>query len=353
MFFCMYIEFKGNLLGTNDNSFGGDKVKKIILFVTLFIFGLTFSILMRPVAFHTKTDQSSSSEIPTAMFTSKKNQDLLTTIQSYAQEFDQEPVDATVDKIWKAIPGYNGITVDVEASYLKMIMIGGFNKKRMLYRETKPKIHLKDLPPSPIYKGNPEKPMVSLLINVAWGNEFIPKIIETLEENKVTATFFFDGSWVKKNADLALLIKEQGHEIGNHAYSHPDLKQKTRTETIEELTMTNEIIYSTVGIKPEWFAPPSGSFKQETIDIAHELGMFTILWTVDTVDWKKPATTEMVKRVTSQISNGSMILMHPTKPTAEGLEQIIKAISTDGYQIGTVSDMMDERRIERKNEPHK
>ena len=82
---------------------------------------------------------------------------------------------------------------------------------------------------------------------------------------------------------------------------------------MDELKKTNDVIEATLGIKPIWFAPPSGSFNQETILVANELGMKTILWTIDTVDWKKPATSEMVARIVSGVSNGSMVLMHPTK----------------------------------------
>jgi len=266
-------------------------------------------------------------------------------VQKYADEYDIKPIDAIVDQVWKAVPGYNGISVDVEASTLEMMKNNKFEKDLLIVKETPPKIHLEDLPPSPIYKGNSEKPMVALLINVAWGNEFIPQILDTLNDNQVKATFFFDGSWVKENPALAVMIYKEGHEIGNHAYSHPDLKRKSSSETMEELKKTNKIIDSTIDVTPKWFAPPSGSFNQETIDIARSLDMLTILWTVDTVDWKKPATDEMVNRVSSKVESGSMILMHPTKPTAEGLEKIIMNTESKGLHIGTVSDIMSEKRI--------
>jgi peptidoglycan/xylan/chitin deacetylase (PgdA/CDA1 family) len=72
--------------------------------------------------------------------------------------------------------------------------------------------------------------------------------------------------------------------------------------------------------------------------------MNTILWAVDTVDWKKPSTSEMVNRVVSKIENGTMVLMHPTKPTAEGLETMITNIKEKGYKLGTVSDLISEKR---------
>ncbi len=174
------------------------------------------------------------------------------------------PIDAKLDRVWKAIPGYNGLTIDVEESYLAMWESSNFDEKKLVYKEVPPKIHLTDLPPSPIYRGNPKKPMVTLLINVAWGNEFIPQILKTLDEHEIKATFFFDGSWVKKNPDLAKKIYNNNHEIGNHAYSHPDLKHKSPQETEIELKKTNDVIEETLGIKPIWFAPPSGSFNQET-----------------------------------------------------------------------------------------
>ncbi|OKL37834.1 polysaccharide deacetylase family protein [Domibacillus mangrovi] len=267
-------------------------------------------------------------------------------IQAYSEKYNMAPIDAKVDSVWKAIPGYNGLEVNRKASYQKMKASGGFDVTKIVYKEVSPNVHLEDLGPEPIYRGNPEKPMVALLINVAWGNEYIPKILKTLNDLQTKATFFFDGSWVKKNPDLVQTIREEGHEIGNHAYSHPDLNQRSQEETMDELKKTNDVIEETLGIKPKWFAPPSGSFNQVTVNVADQLGMKTILWTVDTIDWKKPATSEMVSRVVSKVENGSMVLMHPTKPVAEGLESMITEIQAKGYELGTVSNLMSEKRID-------
>lgn len=275
----------------------------------------------------------------------KKKDDLYKKIQSYSEEHKKEPIDAKIDTVWKAIPGYNGLEVNIEASYKKMKKHGKFDEKKIVYKEISPKVHLEDLDAQPIYRGNPEKPMVAFLINVAWGNEYIPKILEVLEKHQTKATFFLDGSWTKKNPDLAKQIQNAGHEIGNHAYSHPDLQKRSMAATQEELQKTNEVIEQTLGIKPKWFAPPSGSFNETTIQVADHLNMKTILWTVDTVDWKKPAPSEMVNRVVSKIENGAMVLMHPTEPVAEGIESMITDIQDKGYQLGTVSELLDEKRI--------
>jgi peptidoglycan-N-acetylglucosamine deacetylase len=283
---------------------------------------------------------------PITTFSEATKDDLMKKISDYGEQHKIEPIDAKIDRVWKAIPGYNGLVVDSKASYKNMEPSTDFDTNKLIFKEISPEIHLNDLDPSPIYRGNPQKPMVTLLINVAWGNEYIPGILKTLKESQVKATFFFDGSWVKNNPDLATMISLGGHEIGNHAYSHPDLKQRSREETMDELKKTNDVIEETLGIKPIWFAPPSGSFNQETIFVANELGMKTILWTVDTVDWKKPATSEMVRRVVSGVENGTMVLMHPTKAAFEGLETMIIEIKGKGYRLGTVSDLMSEKRID-------
>jgi probable sporulation protein (polysaccharide deacetylase family) len=274
-----------------------------------------------------------------------KRSDLYREIEEKGADYRIKPVDAVVDPVWKAIPGYNGLEIDVDASYLEMVSAGKFDHSKIVFRQLAPGVKLDDLDPQPIYRGNPEKPMVAFLINVAWGNEYIPSILETLAHQQVKATFFFDGSWVKRNPGLTVTIYNHNHEIGNHAYSHPDLKLCSEAKIRSEISKTNETIEDIVGVKPLWFAPPSGSFNELTVQIAHQLGLKTILWTVDTVDWKDPEPAEMVRRVVSQVEKGSMVLMHPTKPTVEGLEAMITEIKQKGYHFGTVSDLMAENRI--------
>jgi probable sporulation protein (polysaccharide deacetylase family) len=266
-------------------------------------------------------------------------------IKEKAKEYNAPPVNAEINPVWKAIPGYNGIVVNMEQSLKNMKKENRFDEKKLVFKQIKPSIHLADLPAAPIYKGNPEKPMVTMLVNVAWGNEHLPVILSTMKKHGVHSTFFLDGTWVKKNPTLAKMISEEGHEIGNHAYTHPDLKKLTNARITEELKNTNEVIKATIAKTPKWFAPPSGSFRNDVVQIAAEMEMKTILWSVDTVDWRNPNTSDMVDRVLGKVHPGAMILMHPTRPTAEGLEFLIKGIKQKGYSIGTVSELLDEERI--------
>ena len=219
-----------------------------------------------------------------------------------------------------------------------------FDESSLVFEEIKPKIHLSDLPPSPIYRGHPEKQMVALLINVSWGTEQIPTILKTLKEHDVKATFFIEGKWAKENKEYVRMIAEQEHLIGSHAYNHPDMARLSKAQNLQQITETNEIIEAIVKVRPKWFAPPSGSFNEQVVELAHGEGMETILWTVDTIDWKNPSVSVMINRVMKNIHPGAMILMHPTKPVAEGLSTLIEQIKAENYDIDTVEQLLDSAR---------
>ncbi|MFA9558034.1 polysaccharide deacetylase family protein [Evansella sp. AB-rgal1] len=270
---------------------------------------------------------------------------LFSEIKQKQLEYNIEPKDAVIDKVWKAIPGYNGLAVDVEASYEKMKKEGTFEEENLVFNEIPPKTMLKDLPAAPIYRGNRQKPMVSFMVNVAWGNEYLPDMLKTMKDHDVRATFFLDGSWVKNNPKLAKMIIEEDHEIGNHAYSHPNMKNLSRSRINQEIQSTNEIIEATINKKPRWFAPPSGSYRQEVVDVAYEYGMRTVLWTVDTIDWRNPEYTSMAHRVIEKVEPGSLILMHPTASSAKGLELMIKGIKEKDLHIGMLSETLSESRV--------
>ncbi|NRD78887.1 polysaccharide deacetylase family protein [Bacillus sp. BRMEA1] len=275
----------------------------------------------------------------------KQTDSLYQTILKHASTYNIPPSDAKIDPIWKAIPGYNGLKVDINASYKNMKAKGVFDSKKLVFTQIKPKVHLKNLPASPIYRGNPDKPMVSFIINVAWGNEYLSEILATLKRHHVTASFFLEGNWVKKNPELAKMIVSAGHEVGNHSYSHPDMERLTASAAREQLIKTNEVIEAATGKKCEWFAPPSGSYRDETVKIARELNMNTVMWTVDTIDWQKPSPETLINRVISKIGNGSLVLMHPTEATAKSLDRLITMIEKKHLQIGPVSELVSEERI--------
>lgn len=268
-------------------------------------------------------------------------------IAQLAKEKEEAPIEPRNDSVWKLIPGYNGIRVNIDETYKASRKKGG--EITWVTEEIKPRKSLWDFPPTPIYRGNPKKKMVAFMINVAWGNEYIDPILNTLREKQVKATFFFDGTWLKKNPELARTILSDGHEIGNHAYTHPNMSRLSTERIEEEITATNREADRILGISPKYFAPPSGDYDQRVVQEAWKEKMLTILWTLDTVDWKRPQTEEMVRRIVKEASPGALILMHPTKPTAEGIGAMIDGIEAKGLFIGSVSQVLSTSRFPIEN----
>ncbi|WLD95200.1 polysaccharide deacetylase family protein [Alkalihalobacillus sp. AL-G] len=317
----------------------------IVIVVVLLI--VTYSIIQNPLSHrYIETLKGTSQPVSNQKVHPDK---LLEQIKTYASKRNELPINARIDPVWKAIPGYNGILVDVDASYDRMKKKGKFDLSLIVYKQTSPEVTLNDLPPAPIFRGNPNKPMVTFLINVAWGNEYLPGMLETLKEHKIHVTFFLDGSWVRKNQEMAKIIYEEGHEIGNHAYSHPDMRTLTNGRIEEEIRKTNEMIESTLNVTPAWFAPPSGSWTNNVVNVAASLKMKTILWSVDTIDWRKPDPEQMANRIIDNIHPGAVVLMHPTVSTEKALDQMIKGVQEKGYSIGTVSQLMNEKRVIRSD----
>ncbi|WP_019638024.1 polysaccharide deacetylase family protein [Paenibacillus fonticola] len=271
---------------------------------------------------------------------------LMSIIREEAAKRRVEPVDAVIDRVWKAVPGYNGLEVDIEQTYQKAKALPPGSDIPYQYREIPPRVSLDDLSPEPIYRGNSNKPMVAMMINVAWGNEYIVPMLDTLDEAKVKATFFLDGSWLKKNVALAKEIQKRGHQIENHAYSHPNMSQLDDYRARLEISKTKDLLKSELGVENRWFAPPSGDFNARTVRQAADYGLKTVLWTLDTVDWRKPSPSSIVQKISQKVAPGSLILMHPTESSSKALKEMISVIRQKGLVLGTVEETLSSKRVD-------
>jgi probable sporulation protein (polysaccharide deacetylase family) len=322
---------------------GGIWMERYQKFVHLFVF-----ILIVALAFNVEDlSMIMKEKQPVSMSVhndSKIEDPLYKEIVAKSSSFYEAPQDAYIDRVWKKTPGRNGLQVNVPKSYEKMKKEKVYNQSLLVFEQIEPKVSLQDIGPAPIYRGHPERQMVALMINVSWGTEYIPDILNILNEQKVKATFFIEGKWAKEHTNLVKMIDEQGHTIGNHAYNHPDMARLSNQENADQIIQTNNIIEAIIGKNPRWFAPPSGSYTDDVVEAAHHLNMETILWTVDTVDWKNPSVSVMINRVMSNVHPGAMILMHPTLPVVKGLDQMIEELKKLDYQINTVDTLLSSER---------
>lgn len=194
--------------------------------------------------------------------------------------------------------------------------------------------------PKPIYKGNGLNNSVSLMINVYWGNEFLPDMLDTLDKYGVKTTFFVGGSWCAKYDNLLKEIYNRGHEIGNHGHLHKDQDKLNYEGNAREISLCDSIVSKTLGFKMKLFAPPSGAFNQDTLKAASNLGYTTIMWTKDTIDWRDKNADLIFQRATKKVSFGDLILMHPTKCTAEALPRILQYYKDNNIKADTVSNVI-------------
>lgn len=195
----------------------------------------------------------------------------------------------------------------------------------------------------PVYCGTTKENHVALAINVDWGEDIIPDMLDILQRQNVQATFFVTGRFAEAFPDVVMQIAEAGHEVGNHGYKHPHPDRLSVEQNKEDITQAETILESLTGVKPILYAPPYGECGETVLTAAEQCGYTTILWTADTIDWEDPAPSHdvLVSRVTGdKLKAGAILLMHPKPHTAEALEDILLAIGEKGYTCVKVSDVL-------------
>lgn len=191
------------------------------------------------------------------------------------------------------------------------------------------------------YQGNIDEKIIAFACNVDWGNENIPNMLEIFKKNDIKITYFVTGKWAEKNKDILKMIYNDKHEIGNHGYSHVDYNKLSYNENKEGIVKAHNIIKEILDIDSKYFAPPSGAYNDNTVKAAKDLGYELIMWSIDTIDWRKDSTKDVIiKRVIPKIHNSAIVLMHPTEETVKALPEIINYLYQNGYKIGTISDVI-------------
>lgn len=173
-----------------------------------------------------------------------------------------------------------------------------------------------------------------------------PSLLKMLADYKIKATFFLLGRNVKYYPGIVRQIEAEGHEIGNHTWSHPNLRVLSFARQQEELVATDELLRS-MGITPLYMRPPYGNFDERTIQIANEMGIDIILWSLDSHDWKSlPSDYAKLRSTRGTIyDNGSLrgiFLFHDIhKSTVEDLHRIIANLKAGGCdKFVTISEYL-------------
>ena len=193
----------------------------------------------------------------------------------------------------------------------------------------------------PIYSVGTEEKKVAISFDCAWGTDYTETLLNIMEREKVVSTFFMVEFWTTKYPDLVKKIAGGGHAIGTHSTTHPYMSKLTEAQTEEELTRSSMAIKAVTGEEVTLFRPPYGDYDDLLIETAERLGLYTIQWDVDSLDWKNLSAAEIAARVTSGVKNGSIVLFHNNGlHTAEALPAVIADLKEKGFTFVRIDDLI-------------
>lgn len=199
-----------------------------------------------------------------------------------------------------------------------------------------------------VSRGYTDEKVVALTFDDGPHPEFTNKILDLLKEYDVKSTFFVLGKLAEKYPEIIRRQWEEGHEIGNHTYSHINIKNSPKERIIEEYEKTQNIITSITNEAPKLFRPPYGAFNHNALDIMEAHDSVLVLWSEgqDSRDWSNPEVEKIVNTTLTNIKNGDIILFddyvyYDESNTIEALKLILPALKSRGYRFVTVSELID------------
>jgi polysaccharide deacetylase family sporulation protein PdaB len=192
-----------------------------------------------------------------------------------------------------------------------------------------------------IWAGNPHYKNIALTFDDGPNPKTTPRVLNILEEQKVRATFFLIGQQAQRHPEVVKLIRQAGHQLGNHTYSHIKLNGVPSETIKQELEKTREILREITGETPVLFRPPWGFFDPRSLAQIAQCKFNVVLWSVDSRDWSRAGAGAIKGNIFAKVQNGSIILCHDDHDQlVEALPDIIKGLKEEGYQFITVSEMM-------------
>ena len=193
----------------------------------------------------------------------------------------------------------------------------------------------------PVYCVESQEKRASLTFDAAWGNEDTQTLIDILGKYNVKATFFVVGDWAEKYPEPVKALSDAGHEVMNHSDKHKHMTQLSEQDIISDLQACNKKVEEITGVSPVLFRAPYGEYDDKVVATAKSIGMTTVQWDVDSLDWKDLSAQEITSRVLERVAPGSIVLFHnAAKHTPEALPGIIEKLQADGYSLVPVSELL-------------
>lgn len=195
----------------------------------------------------------------------------------------------------------------------------------------------------PVTRADVDSKVACLSFDVAWGETVPSMVLDVLKEKRVPATFFVAAPWAASHQQVVRRMVEEGHEVGNLGYRHIRLGRYPKEIIDEEIARSHQILKELCGADPKLFRPPDGDYNDAVISSALEHGYTTVVWSLDSLDYKRLSAPDISKRVITKIRPGDIVLFHASDAvpeTPEALPSIVVALKQKGFQLLKISEAL-------------
>ena len=195
------------------------------------------------------------------------------------------------------------------------------------------------------YAEDTDKKELFLTFDAGYENGHTAKILDTLKKHNVKATFFVVGNFIETSPDLVKRMVKEGHLVGNHTFTHPDMSKIATEEAFrQELSKLEDLYEKTTDKKmKKYYRPPQGKYSESNLKMAKEMGYHTIFWSLAYVDWyesDQPTREEALEKMVPRIHPGAIVLLHSTSATnAQVLDELLTRWEEKGYSFKRVDQL--------------
>ncbi|MCI9196316.1 MAG: polysaccharide deacetylase family protein [Lachnospiraceae bacterium] len=197
------------------------------------------------------------------------------------------------------------------------------------------------------YAQDTEDKRIYLTFDCGYENGNTPLILDALKKHKAPATFFVVGNFVSTSGDLLKRMVDEGHAVGNHTFSHPDMsKISTQEAFAKELSQVEELFKEATGTEMEkYYRPPQGKYNEANLQMAKDMGYKTFFWSLAYVDWyqdQQPSKEEAFEKLLGRIHPGAIVLLHNTSSTnGQILDELLSKWEDMGYTFHPLKELWD------------
>lgn len=187
-----------------------------------------------------------------------------------------------------------------------------------------------------------QEPYVAMTFDDGPHPTLTPQLLDILKKRNIRATFYVLGRLASEYPDIVRRMVEEGHEVGNHTWSHPYLTKLSSERVRSELEKTNDAVFKATGRRPATMRPPYGAINATLRKrFAEDMGMPVIMWSVDPLDWRRPGPSVVASRIVNGAHPGAIILAHDIHPgTIQAMPQALDQLLAKGYKFVTVSELI-------------